>query len=195
MTDQTVIAEQGQYRVVAKMDECPNQPEWQGYPSVILSHARHGGMTESWKGAVDMDAIQRALNELDDEVFDRWAKIFGSDLVNWKEAGLSEDDPEAEIHVLHATGYSQGDYWTLLTWMPKGSEAPDADEDELVNWARGDAYYLELQKKVTWTTDDPDFEDQEEWEEVDTVWGFNVQWPEKSEWLKEAAKDMIPEQN
>lgn len=190
--EKVVLVTEGNYCVVAVHDEAPCKPEWQGLPSVLISHNwRDTSITESWPGAVDTDVIQRALNELDDDVFDRWVRIFGDELVNRAELGIEEDE-EIEIHVLDVNGYSQGDNWTLLSWMPKGYETPDPNEDELVNWARGDAYVLNLEKKVTWTTDDEDFNDVENWEMVDSCGGFYVRRPEKSEWVIQTAKAMIP---
>lgn len=60
-------------------------------------------------------------------------------------------------------GYAQGDYYTVLAWPSAewldmvGLDADyipsEEDVSDLINWARGDVYYVERQYKVTYTND------------------------------------------
>lgn len=190
MNETLTLVEKNDYRVVARPDYYSEQPEWQGYPTVVIGWDRFTSMiSESWPGATDTDAIQHAFNELGPNLLQRWARIFADDLLIREAAGLSENDPEAVLHVGKAYGYSQGDVWIVLSWLPVGMGAPDLEEDAMVNWARGDAYFLTLEKSVTWTTDDPTFPDRVEWADLDSAYGFFTRDPES---LKDVAEQLMP---
>ena len=191
MNESTVLVEKNGFRVVARPDHYPDQPEWQGYPTVIIGLDRFTStISESWPGATDTDAIQHAFSELGPDLFQRWVRIFGEDLLNREAAGLSENDPEAVLHVGKAYGYSRGGEWLVLSWRPVGIGAPDLDDDDkMVNWARGDAYFLTLEESFTWTPDDPAFPERVEWANVGSAYGFFTRDPKSK---VDVAEQMIP---
>lgn len=189
MSESTVLVEKNDYRVVARPDYGPEQPEWQGYPTVIIGWDRFSAnLTESWNGGTDTEAILHAFGELSEENFIRWAHIFAEELLDREVLGLDSDEKIA-LTVGRAHGYSQGHVWMVLSWYPADTEAPNLNEDELVNWARGDAYFLTLEKSVTWTTDDPAFPDRVEWAYVDSTFGFFTRDPES---LLDEAEELMP---
>lgn len=42
------------------------------------------------------------------------------------------------------------------------------------DWCTGEVYGAIVEKCVTWTTDEDDFDDKQEWEEIDACWGFYI---------------------
>lgn len=188
MSESTILVEKNGYRVVARPDYYPEPPEWQGYPTVVIGWDRFSAiLSESWHGATDTDAILHAFGELSEENFIRWARIFSEELLDRKVLGLDSGE-EAALTVGRAYGYSQGDVWMVLSWHSPGTEV-DLDDDEMVNWVRGDAYSLTLEKSVTWTTDDPAFPDIVEWAYVDSTYGYYTRNPES---LLDEADELIP---
>lgn len=84
------------------------------------------------------------------EVFTRWARIF---------------HPAARIATASLRGYSQGDWADVIAWsVDPDSADPAGVLEELGNYARGDVYGL--------ITEEPQGNpDDDEWEEVESVWG------------------------
>lgn len=188
MSERTILVEKNGYRVVARQDHYPHEPEWQGYPTVIIGWNRFSAnLPESWNGGTNTEAILHAFGELSEENFIRWARIFSEELLDRKVLGLDSDE-KATLTVGRVHGYSQGDVWLVLSWHSPGTEL-DLEEDELVNWARGDAYFLTLEKSVTWTTVDPAFPDRVEWESVEVCGGFFTRDPES---LLDEAEELMP---
>lgn len=198
--DKTVLAERGNVRVVAERDEYPHKPERMGWPELIVGWDSRGGwsyMTPSWAGVIDERAVARAIDELapgyDYDLLARWLRVHAADLINWESSGmeLAERDIPEGVTVLvdTADGYMQGDTWLVLQWAPRNSEHWSdwkANESELVNWARGDAWVLVDQEYDT---------DADTWETVAThaVGGYFAQWPEDSSYMRDEAEGILEE--
>lgn len=114
------------------------------------------------------------------------------------------------IKTWSSSGYSQGDYLEGVayttkecfdkycgfnskkykTWQEQAIKIIDAEVEEIGMWAWGDVKGFVLEKKVPFTKvfDDKDREDEEdyEWEEVDSCWGYFM---ETEELIKEVMSE------
>lgn len=191
MSTDILIAENDTHRVIANLDYSPHTPEFQGLPEAIISlYDSTAYFTEAWNGSLNEDAILNAFNSLNREMFTRWIKIFEDDLVNRSVAAV-DDDELIFAHVSVHHGYSQGDSWIQIVWSSTDNPTPNYVSD-LVNWARGDVYFLSLEKKSVYSLIDSEEEDTLiQWNEIDSIHGYYTDDPENCEYIKDEAVRML----
>lgn len=193
MSSSVTVLSRDNYRVRAILDSSPIPPEYQGFPDVIISS--DGNITESFSNSTKTNAILNAYSHFDQDTFFRWVRIFADDLVNYKEAGI-EDERNIPLRADISThsGYSQGESWIQISFAP-AHVVPDLNYvSELVYWARGDVYYLSVEKSVIWTPNDSSFEPYTEW--VNTrnyLHGFYTDSPESENYVRDSALDLLHE--
>ena len=78
-------------------------------------------------------------------------------------------------------GYSQGDYMEYVAISRDGTPKCSAFE----SWLQGDVYHVDLERSVTWTSDDG--RTKEEWETVESVGGCYL------DNIEEEARDIVSE--
>jgi len=187
MTDYEVIktSDDGQYRVVLTQDTDCEQPMDSGdwWTTSVLTRTSRGfyryesdpmeamydpqGRLDAWRHFADWrvhDAVSDA-----DEAFKRYMRIFHCIEVF-----------DVTIH----NGYR--DTSNALAWLEPSErervgfsdqfpakDAIDMEIGEHNRWADGECYGYIVQKRVKWSTDDPEFEDREDWEDTDdSLWGL-----------------------
>lgn len=182
------VTDFGTFRVAAERDFYNSiEPDYcgsDGHSETLLGWGgRYDGWYLSWntcKGhgdtckdshPIDPDVICKAANELDNNYLERWLNICAPEGIRFR--------------VSRETGYSQGDVWLLVESYPADREAsdlPDPEQNEAVNWARGDVHSLAVQE----------YDDEmDSWEDVHTgrsVYGQSWDLP-KMDHVKSAAEE------
>lgn len=185
------VTDFGLFRVVAKTDIYNDiEPDYcgsDGFSETLLGWGGpYDGWTLTWntcKGhgvcedshPIDPDTICKAANELDDDYLERWLNICAPEGIRYR--------------VSRAHGYNQGDVYLLVQSYPADCEASDLsdpEQNEAVNWARGDVYSLIVQE----------YDDEmDSWDDAHTghsVYGQSWDLP-KMDHVKSAAEDVRDE--
>lgn len=189
MSDSHVLAQSGPFTVTAHRDfSQPPAPQHMGYPTAILS-LDDKAFTQSWPSTVNESAILKAFAKFgDSDIFRRWLIIFADDLVIGK--GELEITETLSVDITKHYGYSQGDVWLAFEWSPAGITVTDGPTPELIYWARGDVYYLELTKDIVFSAAGED--DIISRKTLARTHGYYTDDPENNPYLSDAAKDMLP---
>lgn len=174
------------YRVVLVRDQYAEVPDWDGQAYVF---------DVSYYGRYTVDLIQESVDPGDpyaievDVAVERAIRWWGTD---W-------DLVERYLRIFHdvvkVERYDRTGGGTLLAVVTavlaerwRCSVELIQEQDHLKEWRawdEGDVYGYEIQQRVRWTTD-ADFEDREEWEHVDSCWGYYG-----SEWAEDAASEAL----
>lgn len=187
MSHEEIVETEGKFRAKIMLDEGAEKPEWDGMVPVLqLDRSMYGGtkaeafnpQAEKFVDAFNRLADLEAGNGYIYENFERYLRIFhgatvvssynvghyreygyvGFDTAEWREAmGITDLDRLKEEKILY----------------------------DVQAWAEGDVWGISVEKLVTWSTDEEDFEDMDTWEEVDgtSCWGYYGQ-----EYAEEEAK-------
>ncbi len=186
-----IVEESGDYRAVIKLDDSPEKPESYGMVPVLQIDSNGYGSVKAEAFNEQAEPFVHAFNVLSDlyhgngyqyEVFERYLKIFhGATKVDSHNVGRSRE-----------YGYVAFD---TAAWREEVGTGPSfADEDileEVRAWAEGDVWGVGLEKRVTWSTDEEDYDDMDTWEETADgfVWGFYGH-----RWAEQEAKDLLKAQ-
>lgn len=171
MSYSEVLETAGDYRVKIIADEDAHEPYDDGAsPLLRVSPRRAGGCAEhvqvGARPAGDDDRIENAIAHWDaTPSYDTW--------------DLFEKYLRAFYGVTQIETWWSGSYWYVTydsaRWREHtGAPAGSADMAEYKSWCEGDCYGYIVEKRVTWTTDDPDYDNHDEWEPVPdgSCWGF-----------------------
>lgn len=179
MNDMEVIETSGDYRVVLEPDADCEKPmdNGDGWTASVLTYSGW----DTWRSRTTYEAMYDPQGRIDamryfeesewtvepDESFKRYMAIFHG------------------ITVFTVTVVT-GEVSNALAWLEPSErervgipaevtdkQALDIEIGEYNRWAQGDCWGYIVQKQVTWTTDDPNFADREQWEDTDdSCWGF-----------------------
>jgi hypothetical protein len=93
--------------------------------------------------------------------------------------------------------WHSGDYW-YVTYDPAawrehvGAPEGSVDMSEYRAWCEGDVWGYVVEKRVTWTTDDPAYADEDRWEDAgDSCWGFYGSDGANGKYLKDTALEAL----
>ena len=143
-----------------------------------------GREIEPYELKADADYRMELLEGLEEEdmlsIIQKYAKNFV--IKEWSSCGYSQGDSLRGIAYMTKAqfdkrcGFNPAKY---KTWQEQALEVIDGEIKCIEMWAWGDVKGYVLEKKVPFTKvyDDEDREDEEdiEWEEVDSCWGFYME--------------------
>jgi hypothetical protein len=186
-----IVEESGDYRAVIKLDDSAEKPESYGMTPVLQIDTGYYGGYKAEAFNPQAEDFVHAFNVLSDlengngyayEVFERYLRIFhGATKVESHNIGVSRE-----------YGYLAFDTaaWREEVGVGESFEAEDILYDVRA-WAEGDVWGVGLEKKVTWSTEEEDYEDFDQWEETPDgfVWGYYGH-----EYAEEEARGMLKQQ-
>jgi len=171
---QEIVEQSGDYRAVIKLDDSPEKPESYGMVPVLQIDSNGYGSVKAEAFNDQAEPFVHAFNVLSDlyhgngyqyEVFERYMRIFH---------GATKVD-SYNVGTIREYGYVGFDTaaWREEVGVGESFEREDILE-EVRAWAEGDVWGVGLEKRVTWSTDEEDYDDMDTWEEIDDgfVWGF-----------------------
>jgi hypothetical protein len=178
----------GRFRVKLIADEHPDEPYDDGQsPLMRLDCTGNGWRAEHIMATgrpLDADPYVEAAAE-------HWGSPSGSD---WQ---LFEKYLRAYHGVTKVETWHSGSYW-YVAYDPAGWRehvgAPEgsADMSEYRAWCEDDVWGYVVQKRVTWHTDDPGYEDEDRWEDTDdSCWGFYGSDGANGKYLRETAREAL----
>jgi hypothetical protein len=173
----------GRFRVRLVLDEFADEPYDDGASPLLRLEYRHGYRAEhvmTGSRPADADGCVEAAAE-------RWGTDF-----ELLEKYLRAYHGATKVETWHS-----GDYW-YVTYDPAawrewaGAPEGSADMSEYRAWCEGDVWGYVVDKRVTWHTDDPDFEDEDRWEDAgDSCWGFYGRAGANGEYLEQTAREAL----
>lgn len=183
----TIIEERGEYRAKTVLDRYPHEPEFDnGCPVLQVEPSGWGGGTVSFTGygrdsynldGIDVsaeDALQHFVSEFGwgkgIEVFTRYVAIYhGGQVVTHVGRGWREP-----TYVAYTT-----EKMARVAWGQSEPYLLTADISEWAAYVEGDVYGVVIERKVNLftevTTTEGDLvrhEEDEDWEEVESCWGY-----------------------
>jgi hypothetical protein len=186
MSYEEVLETQGDYRVKLVLDEGPAEPEHDGqspllrldrggYDSVRAEHIMATG-----RPLDDDDQIEYAARHWDTTPADRDWRLFETYLRAWY--GVTQ------IETWHSGSYWYVTYDSAAWREYAGTEPGSADMAEYRAWCEGEVFGVVLEKRVHWSTEDPDFDDEDRWEEIPdgASWGYYGY-----DWAVQCAKEAL----
>lgn len=195
-----ILEERGNYRVLLTPDDYADEP-WDGTGPPVIRVYRDGSpefIDHSERPLENDGAIASALtwfgtpNHRDFErKFVKYLKAY---------YGVTKVETWHSGEAWYIT-YDPAD-WRAFIGFPPGATLPDSypasvNLNEWQAWANGEVYSYTVQKRVTWHTDDDDYDDETRWEDVPdgTVGGFYGYEYAKQEALDALAYEMREEGN
>jgi len=175
----------GRFRVRLIRDEYAAEPYDDGQSPLLQLEYRG-----SWR-ATHVMATGRPLDDdaRIEEAAERWG--YGTN------AALLEKYLRAYYGVTAIESWHSGDYW-YVTYDPArwrehvGADAGSVDLSEYRAWCEGDVWGYVVEKRVTWHTDDPGYEDETRWEATDdSCWGFYGSDGPNGAYLEQTARDAL----
>lgn len=175
MSDVDVVetSADGRYRAVVRPDSEPMQPDGDFFGYVFqvygtrqaeLCAKAHGtpaedfGLEYAWERFGDMVKVERYVRMFRGAV--------GFDYFDTRDGKFVNIVTMADLNLWGFTSVTEHQEQT-------GNADPSSGNlDEWRAYVEGDVYYFSIEKRVTWTPDDPGFEAREEWETVDSTGGF-----------------------
>jgi hypothetical protein len=191
-----IVEESGDYRAVIKLDMDAQQPEDYGMVPVLRIDSNGYGSVKAEAFNEHAEPYVHAFNVLSDlyhgngyvhEVFDRYMRIFhGTVAIDSYNLGTSREYG----YVAFDTAEWREKMGCTEDQMRKEEKDGDLLHDVRV-WAEGDVWGVGLEKRVTWSTEDEDYEDMDQWEETPDgfVWGFYGH-----EYAEQEARDLLKNQ-
>lgn len=192
-----VLEERGDYRVLLKPEEYAEEPYFEGGPPILRIDRRWSGDTAhvlyAGRPTADDSRIEFAATQwiYDLHLLEKYLRTYYGTTV-FKQYGPNQATDY--VYIVYDTAR-----WRESAGYPAGTELPEdyakrVNMDELQAWLEGDVYYYQVQKRVHWTTSDPDYDDADRWEDIpDGTLGsfYGHEWAEESarEALTEAARD------
>ena len=189
MSDVEVVETRGQYRAVIGYDEYPSKPDGDFFGSVIwidrdgrsdlMAHAyshppEDFGLGNLWEHYRDMSKVERYLRI--------YEGIVGFDYFDTQDGKYVNVVTPKDLEIW---GYDSVEAYRQAS----GHEDPShGNLDEWRAYVDGEVFFVRVEKNVTWSADDEDFEDRDEWTEIDDtqVYGYYGE-----AWAKQAALEAL----
>lgn len=165
MSYEDILKEDGRFRVKLVLDECPDEPYDEGQsPLMRMDYGYYGWRAEHIMTAgrpTDADGYVETAAARCGTNFDRLTRY----LIIWHGA--------TQVIWWHSGSYWYITYDTAAWREHTGAPEHSANMDEYRAWCEGDVWGYIVQKRVTWSTEDPDYPDEERWEDTGgSCWGF-----------------------
>lgn len=170
----------GKFRAKITVDEDAQEPYDDGaVPILRIDYIGYGYRAEAFNRQAEdyVDAFNSLMEYHDMEVFERYLRIFHGTTVY----------REYNTRMTREYGYIGFD---TAVWRESMGVDPERFKGENIlseveAWASGDVWGIAVEKLVTWSTEEEDYDDFDQWEEVDdtAVWGFYGQ-----EWAEQEAR-------
>lgn len=179
-----VLETRGNFRVRLVADEYADEPYDDGASPLMRLDYRGG----DWRADHVMTGTRPQDCDADIEAAaQRWGTDF--DLL---EKYLRAYHGVTKIERWHSGNYWYVTYddaaWRAWAGAPEGS----ADMSEYRAWCEGDVWGYVVEKQVTWTADDPGYEDRDEWEDAgESCWGFYGSGRANGKYLGNTARDAL----
>lgn len=186
MSHQEIVETRGQYRAVIEIEEGPpGRPDGDFFGTVIWLDDQTGKHTEVFAHAFQQERAAEGFAESlshawqhyrDMELVERYMRMFhgvvGFDYLDRPDSKFVNIVTRADLEIW---GWDPDD---PSSW-PKHDDGTtyhpqEGNLKETEAWADGDVWGVRVEKNVTWSTDDEDYDDHDSWELVpDTdVWGY-----------------------
>jgi hypothetical protein len=176
----------GRFRVKLVPDEYPPEPYDDGQsPLLRIDSYYHGGITSA-------EHVMATGRPLDDDQHVEYAVRHWDATPADRDWRYVEKYLRAYFGVTKIETWHSGSYW-YVTYDPKrwrdhtGAPEGSVDMSEYRAWCEGDVWGWVVEKRVTWTTDEPDLDDRDSWEHVDSRWGYYGSDGANGEYLRESA--------
>lgn len=182
-------SEDGRFRVKLVLDEYPDEPYDDGQ-SPLLQIDTHGydhqatHVMATGRPLDDDDAVEYAVRH--------WQTCPADS--SWR---LFEKYLRAFFGVTTIETWYSGLYW-YVTYDPArwrehtGAPEGSVDMSEWRAYCEGDVWGYVVQKRVTWHTDDPGYDDEDRWEDTEeSCWGFYGSDGENGKYLRESALEAM----
>lgn len=195
-----VVEEQGEFRAVIEVDECPSEPDWDGQAAVLSLYTRSYSNEVEAKNSAgeEFESALRRFNETLNnslEVFERYLRIFHGTLsFSVRKANYVDTDytyiafDTAELR--EEWGVTGGSFDKLVE-QGRLSDLSEVDLKAWYAWATGDVWGIRVERSTGFvkTWEDGSIEDGREWVTVDDtdVWGYYGQ-DDAEEQAREALK-------
>jgi len=185
MSYEEILQTRGRFRVKLVNDEYPHEPYDDGQsPLLQLDYSGHGYRA---------DHVMATGRPLDDDArIEEAAERWGSQLE------LLEKYLRAYYGVTRIvmdSGITRG--VTYITYDPVkwrehvGAPAGSVDMSEWRAYCEGDVWGWVVEKLVSWHTDDPGYEDHDEWEHEDSCWGYYGSDGANGKYLRDSALEAL----
>jgi hypothetical protein len=165
MSYQDTVTKKGDYRVVLRLDEYPEEPYNEGAAPIFRMDGRYNVEQVLGKDFEHAGNVEEALYKWDTPNHGGWL--------------LVEKYLRAFHGVKHIETYYSGSYWYVAidpqAWRedvgaPADVNAPKAALEEYKAWINGEVYTVVTQRLTNWTSDQGD--ERDEWEDIDAIGGY-----------------------
>lgn len=161
-----VLEERGEYRVLLKPEEYAEEPYNYGQAPLLRIDRRWSKDTEhvmaDGRPTDDDSRIEEAAARwiYDLDLLEKYLRAYYGTTV-FKQYGPNQVTDY--VYIVYDTAR-----WRESVWPAELPEnyAKTVNMDEMQAWLEGEVYFYEIQKRVHWTTDDPDYDDQDRWEDI-----------------------------
>jgi hypothetical protein len=193
MSHSEIVETRGKYRAIIEIDEIVSKPDGDFFGTVVYVFDRGGcelmahayshpaedfGLGHLWEHYRDMGLVERYLRI--------WEGIVGFDYFETRDGKYVNVVTRKDLEIW---GWDPDD---PASW-PKNDDGttrrPEQNNlDEWRAYSEGDVWFVRVEKNVTWTTDDDEFQDHDDWTEIDdtVVHGYYGQ-----EWAEQSARAVL----
>lgn len=149
---------------VERDDVCESPNEWGSGHVYVYRTADFGSgsdIPDDELSRVFFEVLDRHDDDIALEVTRRYARVF---------LGMTPDEAYGRIDIHSAHGYSQGDWWDVLSIVPEGSAIDYARVWE--QWARGDVYAVTEETRIPCDSPECHGGDEAHWKANDSLGGI-----------------------
>ena len=182
MSDSETLETSGNFRVQLVRDDYPDEPYDDGASPLIRLEYRYGWSAEHvMTGGRPTDA---------DRYIEDAAARCGTNF------GLLTRYLIAYHGATKVEWWHSGDFWYITydsaAWRAHvGAPEGSANLDEYRAYCEGDVWGWVVEKRVTWHTDDDEYDDRDSWEHVDSCYGYYGSDGANGEYLKSCAREAL----
>ena len=157
--------ERSDVRYIVSQDEDSESPNEWGLGHVYVYRTAHLGsgsdIPDDELSRVFFEVLDRHDDDIALEVTRRYARVF---------LGMTECEAAARIDTYSARGYSQSDWWDVLSITPDSFALGCARDWE--QWARGDVYVVTEETRIPCDSTECHGGDEAHWEARDSLGGI-----------------------
>ena len=149
---------------VERDDVCESPNEWGSGHVYVYRTAYLGSgsdIPDDELSRVFFEALDRHDDDIALEVTRRYARVF---------LGMTEGEAAARIDTYSMRGYSQSDWWEVLSIVPDGSAIDYAHIWE--QWARGDVYVVTEETRIPCDSPKCHGDEESHWKVADSLCGI-----------------------